>query len=282
MALLGAMERHYERSAHDHTTPIGVLHQVVVRWGDAERTTSRSAFRKWCDGVAFVDVQARTFAEYWTQQNETALAADGPLWVVLGDSTAQGLGATSPLHGYVGQVAKVLDERSGRPWRILNLSRAGAQAAHVLNDQLPLLEALGTAPDLVTCGIGSNDILGTVPKKVHSNLRQLIQRLPSSSVVMDLLLPDRFWTVGGICSPYVAGINRTIHAAAAERGLPVAELSRHVRPPWRGKLAPDSFHPNNLGYQHQTNALLAALPATVAAHKLTPSATNLMTGYRYS
>jgi acyl-CoA thioesterase-1 len=262
MALLRA-ERHYERSEHDHTTPIGVLHQMVVRWGDAERTTSRSAFRRWCDGVAFVDVQARTYAEFWNQQNEIARAADGPLWVVLGDSTAQGLGATSPLHGYVGQVAKVLDERSGRPWRILNLSRAGAQAAHVLNDQLALLENLGVEPDLVTCGIGSNDILGTVPKTVHSNLRQLIRRLPSSSVVMDLLLPNRFWGIGSLCSPYVAGINRTIHAAAAERNLPVAELSRHVRPPWRGKLAPDLFHPNDLGYRPLTSALLAALPAPV-------------------
>jgi acyl-CoA thioesterase-1 len=261
MALLQAGKRHYEPSKHDHTTPIGMLHQLVLRWGDAERTTSR-AVRRWVDGVAYVDVQARTFAEYWTRQNETALAGDGPLWVVLGDSTAQGLGATSPLHGYVGQVAGVLNESSSHPWRILNLSRAGAQAAHVLHDQVPLLEQLDVEPDLVTCGIGSNDILGTVPKVFHSNLRQVISRLPSYSVVMDLLLPDRFWALGGLASPYVARINRTIHTAAAERGLPVAELSRHVRPPWRGKLAPDLFHPNDFGYQHQANALLAALPAT--------------------
>ncbi|MDX6282725.1 MAG: hypothetical protein QOH03_3796 [Kribbellaceae bacterium] len=264
MALLGAAERHYERSQHDHATPIGVLHQMVVRWGEADRTTARRAFRRWCDGVAYVDVQARTYAEYWTRQNETALVGDGPLWVVLGDSTAQGLGATSPLHGYVGQAVNVLNESSSRPWRVLNLSRAGAQAAHVLHDQLPMLERLGIEPDLVTCGIGSNDILGTAPKLVHGNLRQLIQRLPSASVVMDLLLPNRFWGIGSLCSPYVAGINRTIHAAAAERNLPVAELSRHVRPPWRGKLAPDLFHPNDLGYRPLTKALLAAIPATVA------------------
>jgi lysophospholipase L1-like esterase len=263
MALLQAGKRHYEPSKYDHSTPIGVLHQMVLRWGDAERTTSRRAVRRWLDGVAFVDVQARTFAEYWNRHNETALTGDGPLWVVLGDSTAQGLGATSPMHGYVGQVARVLDERSGQPWRILNLSRAGAQAAHVLHDQLAVLDQLGVEPDLVTCGIGSNDILGTAPKTFHGNLRQLIRRLPSYSVVMDLLLPDKFWAIGGLASPYVAGINRTIHSSAAERGLPVAEISRHVRPPWRGKLAPDLFHPNDLGYQHQSNALLAALPATL-------------------
>jgi acyl-CoA thioesterase I len=263
MPLLGTAERHYERSAQDHTTPIGVLHQLVVRWGDADRTTSRRVFRRWCDGVASVDVQARTFADFWTRQNVTALTGDGPLWVVLGDSTAQGLGASSPMHGYVGQVVQRLNDQSGRPWRILNLSRAGAQAAHVLHDQLALLDQLDVEPELVTCGIGSNDILGTAPKKVHGNLTQLIQRLPSASVVMDLLLPDRFWLVGGLCSPYVAGINRTIQAAAAERGLPVAKVSQHARPPWRGKLAPDLFHPNDRGYQHLTDALMAALPANL-------------------
>jgi lysophospholipase L1-like esterase len=159
---------------------------------------------------------------------------------------------------------ELLNSRSDQPWRVLNLSRAGAQAAHVLHDQLPLLDKLDAEPALVTCGIGSNDILGTAPKKVHSNLRDLIGRLPSSSVVMDLLLPDRFWAVGGLCSPYVASISRTIHATARERGLPVAEVSRHVRPPWRGKLTPDLFHPNDAGYRYQTGALLAALPAALA------------------
>ncbi len=65
----------------------------------------------------------------------------GPLWVVLGDSTAQGLGASSPLHGYVGQVLNAL-RRTGTPWRVLNLSRSGAQTRHVLDDQLPLLDGL--------------------------------------------------------------------------------------------------------------------------------------------
>jgi hypothetical protein len=93
------------------------------------------------DGVAYVDVQARTYADFWQRQNENALTGDGPLWVVLGDSTAQGLGASSPLHGYVGQVLNAL-RRTGTPWRVLNLSRSGAQTRHVLDDQLPLLDGL--------------------------------------------------------------------------------------------------------------------------------------------
>ena len=93
--------------------------------------------------------------------------------MVLGDSTAQGLGASSPLHGYVGQVLMHL-RRTGSPWRVLNLSRSGAQTRHVLDDQLP--PVYGLTPALVTCGIGNNDILGTPPKRFRDHLRQVIQR----------------------------------------------------------------------------------------------------------
>lgn len=171
-----------------------------------------------------------------------------------------GSGASSPLHGYVGQVLNAL-RRTGRPWRVLNLSRSGAQTRHVLNDQLPLLE--GVRAELVTCGIGNNDILATPPKRFRDHLRQVIGQLPSSSVVMDLTVPDRFWRIGGVASPYVAGINQLIRTTATARGLTVAEVSRHARPPLRGMLAPDSFHPNNLGYRRHADALLAALPADV-------------------
>ncbi|MGC4944279.1 SGNH/GDSL hydrolase family protein [Kribbella sp. DT2] len=246
------------REARERTTPIGVLHRAVQRWGEAERNSSRLAVRRWCDGVAYVDVQAKTYAEFWTRQNEEAMAGDGPLWVVLGDSTAQGLGASAPQHGYVGQVLRSL-RSTGTPWRVLNLSRSGAQTQHVLNDQLPLMD--GLQPALVTCGIGTNDVLGTPPKRFRDHLRQVIGRLPSSSVVMDLTVPDRFWRVGGAISPYVTSVNQLIDSAASERGLPVAEVSRYARPPWRGLLAPDNFHPNNFGYRQHADALRAALPA---------------------
>ncbi|MFC5263370.1 SGNH/GDSL hydrolase family protein [Kribbella qitaiheensis] len=255
--------RQDERVNREHQTPIGVLHHLVVRWGDAETATARRALKRWFNGVAFVDVQAQTFAEFWRANNKTAVAGEGPLWVVLGDSTAQGVGASSPLHGYVGQVMSALAARSSRPWRVLNLSRSGAQTWQVIDQQLPVLEELGLKPDLVTCGIGSNDIFATPPKRLRSTLRQLVDRLPRSSVMLDLPLPDGLWTIGSLCSPYVASINRTIHSAAANRGFPVAELSRHFSRPWRGQFAPDLFHPNDLGYHHQARAVLAALPPAI-------------------
>ena len=60
--------------------------------------------------------------------------------------------------------------------------------------------------------------------------------------------------------PYVTRINRTIHQAAAARGLPVAEISAHFLPPWAGKFASDCFHPSQDGYRDWTRALLSAIP----------------------
>jgi acyl-CoA thioesterase-1 len=85
-------------------------------------------------------VRLASFARYWLAHNDRVLARDdGPLWVVLGDSTAQGLGASSPDGGYVGQVLAELRQETGLPWRVLNLSVSGSLARDVLGAQLPLM-----------------------------------------------------------------------------------------------------------------------------------------------
>ena len=90
---------------------------------------------------------------------------------MLGDSTAQGLGAPSPEYGYVGQVLERLRQRTGLPWRVLNLSASGSLIRDVLHHQLPQLPA---RRDLVTCGIGVNDILYSGPGKLFGDLRALL------------------------------------------------------------------------------------------------------------
>ncbi|HEY3652082.1 MAG TPA: SGNH/GDSL hydrolase family protein [Streptosporangiaceae bacterium] len=181
------------------------------------------------------------FARHWQAHNDQVLADDGPLWVVLGDSTAQGLGAHSPDGGYVGQVLAELRRQTGLPWRVLNLSVSGSLTRDVLGAQLPVMPAHA---DLVTCGIGINDILYTSPSRLFTDLRTLIAALPDQTVLLDLPLPAGCWGFLGRASvPYVTRINRTIHQAAAARGLPVAEVSAHFLPPWSGKFASDCFHP---------------------------------------
>ena len=216
-------------------------------------------FGRWTDGVAAMRSDCAAFASHWQAHNSRVLTETGPLWVVLGDSTAQGLGAPSPEGGYVGQVLAELRLRTGQRWRVLNLSTSGALIRDVLGDQLPRLPA---GPDLVTCGIGVNDILYTAPSKLFGDLRALVAALPDETVVLDLPLPAGLWgIIGRISVPYVARINRTIHEGARARGLPVAEVSTHFLRPWGGKFASDCFHPSQAGYRDWTRALLAALPS---------------------
>jgi acyl-CoA thioesterase I len=214
-------------------------------------------FGRWTDGVAALRSDRVAFASHWQAHNDRVLAEPGPLWVVLGDSTAQGLGAPSPEAGYVGQALAELRRQTGQPWRVLNLSASGALIRDVRQDQLPLMPA---RYDLVTCGIGANDILYTAPARLLSDLRALVSEVPDGTVLLDLPLPAGFWGIFGWMSlPYVARINRTIHQAAAQRGLPVAEVSAHFLPPWPGKLAVDCFHPSLSGYRDWASALLAVL-----------------------
>jgi lysophospholipase L1-like esterase len=216
-------------------------------------------FGRWADGVIELREDCVTFAGHWDAHNDQVLTESGPLWVVLGDSTAQGLGAASPMGGYVGQVLAGLRERTGRPWRVLNLSLSGALIRDVLRDQLPRIPA---DAEMVTCGIGANDILYSTPSKVLADVRGLIAAVPGGTVLLDLPLPAGIWGILGRASvPYVARINQTIHQAAGARGLPVAEVSAHFLPPWAGKFASDNFHPSQDGYRDWARALLTAIPA---------------------
>jgi lysophospholipase L1-like esterase len=221
-------------------------------------------FGRWADGVTAMREDCAAFARHWQAHNDQVLAEmgpaqpDGPLWVVLGDSTAQGLGAPSPDGGYVGQVLAGLREQTHLPWQVLNLSASGSLTRDVARTQLPRIPA---GADLVTCGIGVNDILYTSPGKLFADLRALIAALPGNTVLLDLPLPGGCWGFLGRASvPYVTRINRTIHRAAADRGLPVAEISAHFTPPWTGKFASDCFHPSQDGYRDWARALLTTVP----------------------
>jgi acyl-CoA thioesterase I len=242
-------------------SPVEIVASVgtyLTRTQAAEVSGLRAGpFGRWADGVTAMRADCVAFACHWQEHNERALAATGPLWVVLGDSTAQGLGAPSPLGGYVGQALDELRHRTGLPWRVLNLSASGALIRDVLYRQLPQIPL---PADLVTCGIGVNDILYTSPGRLFADLRTLLAAVPDNAVLLDLPVPTGYAGLLGLASrPYVARINRLIHQNAAARGLPVAEVSAHFMPPWAGKFASDCFHPSQNGYRDWTKALLAVI-----------------------
>jgi len=203
-------------------------------------------------GLRQVHAQVSRYASAWEDANGRDLATAGPLWVVLGDSTAQGIGAPSWDTGYVGQLRRALDEGSEHPWRVLNVSKSGARAADVDGRQLALLTALPTAADLVTCAVGANDMVRrTATNELEATFRRIFERLPAKAVVATL--PK------GLHAERTEAINRYIRAEAPRAGLVVADVWAHTGPPWHGKLAADGFHPGALGYTDWAAAFAEAL-----------------------
>jgi acyl-CoA thioesterase I len=247
---------------------------VVTHSSYAEATGVRAGrLGRWTDGVATLRADRVSFGAYWDAHNERVRrerAAQGankdPLWIALGDSTAQGLGAPGPQGGYVGQTLTQLRRTTGRHWQVINLAVSGSLMRDVLAEQIPqLANAANQAneddkPDLVTCGTGVNDILFSPPAKLFADLRVLLNAVPDNTVLLDLPLPAGFWwIVGRMSVPYITRINRVIREVAEERNLPVAEVSTQFVAPWSGKFACDNFHPSQDGYRDWTRALLAAV-----------------------
>ena len=162
-----------------------------------------------------------------------------PIWIVLGDSTAQGIGASTLDHSWVSRIETALDA-AGRRHVVINLSRSGADSTHVIEEQLPLLDHLPYAPSLVTICAGANDLMrNPYPSRLARRLGRMAAAAPSGSVISTLPAPQFSQT--GI------HVNRVLRRAAAEHGHLIAELGPHLVSPWKG-LSVDRFHPNDTGY----------------------------------
>jgi lysophospholipase L1-like esterase len=189
-----------------------------------------------------VTAQIAPYTRYWSDQNQAAARSDGPLLLVIGDSTALGIGASAPDRGYVGLLRRSLALRDERPWRVINLAQSGARTSDGLHRQLPILADLigsGRRPTEVVCCIGTNDVVwSTDTGRVRNRLQTLIGQLPPGSTVG--------LVAGG--SPRARLVNRAVRNAAAEGGCGLVDPWREPGPPAGVRLAADRFHPNDLGY----------------------------------
>ena len=190
-------------------------------------------------GVRKVQAQIGPYARAWDEANAAALGTAGPLWVALGDSMTQAIGASGYDRGWVSQL-QVLLYQAGSTYRVLNLSVYGARVDDVLARQLPAMRALDNTPDLVTVLIGSNDMVNRRSRRdLLSNYGELLRQLPPGAVVA-----SPFGNLGP-----GKQVNALIAAEAADRGLRVLNNRGESNlASWKGKLADDHFHPNDLGY----------------------------------
>ncbi|PYM65460.1 MAG: GDSL family lipase [Candidatus Rokuibacteriota bacterium] len=196
-------------------------------------------------------------------------------YVALGDSTVEGIGASSPEHTYVSRVHARL--RSVYPdARLANLGVSGATSAHVLLRQLDRAIELG--PDLVTLSIGPNDITGRVSVETYEkNLETILGRLTdeTTAVVVANLIPDLAVTPRFKGSPEQDAVaartvrfNEALARRARARGVQLVDLytasQREVsrRPELVG---PDGYHPSDAGYARWAALLWEGVEARIAS-----------------
>jgi hypothetical protein len=208
-------------------------------------------------GASARRLQIKAFADDWAAANLEARQATGPLWVVLGDSASQGIGATRRETGYVAVVHERLRHRDA--WRVINLSRAGAGVADVLTRQLPELVALineeQESAALVSCIVGAEDLARRVPG-LDVSLRQVMAALPSGAVVGTFARGAR----GGPA----AALDAIIREEAARHRLRVAELPPRFGPGGKGRggnLLGDVEH---AGWAEAVLAAIDGPPAEIA------------------
>ena len=203
-------------------------------------------------GIRSVQEQVLPYAVWWESHNRLASAAGGPLWVALGDSMTQGIGASAPDRGWVGQLSARLTAR-GWDHRLLNLGVNGARVEDVLARQLPALERLGadgSPPALVTVVIGSNDIvLRRHRRGLVKRFTEMVDRLPQGALVSNLPNPNR----------EARAVDALLRGRADAGRLVLVDMRRDGPRSWRGRLASDKFHPNDVGYAEMASVVERAI-----------------------
>ena len=229
----------------------------------AALSVSLVALVGWCVRLRRVKRGVGLARRFWAQPQG---APGGLLYVALGDSAAQGVGASRPDRGYVGLLAERLGCTTGQPVQVINLSSSGATIEDLLREQLPRLQRL--QPDLVTVAIGGTDMFRADPVAFDACVDRLIAALPPQTVIADVP-----YFMHGHWERDARRAAATMTRVAAARGLPVVALHEALRREgWAAmasQFAADWFHPNDRGYRVWADAFWTTMRASALMSGLT-------------
>ena len=222
--------------------------------GALSRTMSKVS-----DGVSRIEAQREPHAVFWDDWNRRAVRDDGPLWLALGDSTSQGIGAADPYDGWIPQVLERLRVSTGDPWRVINLSITGAQFEDIVTHQLPrigeLVEA-GQSPLLMTHLAGANNLMAPGSwASATTDLKTILDALSPRSVVA------RVGVHHAANSMMARKFNRIIENHAAAKDF---ELFWPWKWPSRDGMGADKWHPGEKGYGYMADAIYQRINASIS------------------
>ena len=186
--------------------------------------------------------------------------------VVLGDSTAAGVGAGVPERAYPTLLAEGLSAE--RRVSLVDFGVSGARVHDVLVDQAP--RALAVDPDLLFVAIGGNDVTHlTWPGSVAADMDELLQTLAGTGAPIvvagppDMRVPAFPEPLRSIAGWYGRRIEGVIGDAARARGVSLVPLADETRAYFKERpetyYSSDLFHPSAAGYRKWAAAILPLL-----------------------
>ncbi|MGQ0463741.1 MAG: SGNH/GDSL hydrolase family protein [Sporichthyaceae bacterium] len=220
-------------------------------------------------------------ARRWVGVPKTLPPADDGLWgtgpgvpisfVVIGDSSAAGLGVDNAAETPGAQIAQGLSAAADRPVRLTDVALVGARSAD-LDRQVTL--ALAAAPDVALIMIGANDITHRVSLTTAvSQLDAAVRRLREAGCEVVVGTCPDLGTIEPIAQPLRYLARRWSRQLAAAQTIVVVEaggrtvsLGDLIGPEFSAAphemFSADRFHPSAAGY---ASAAVAVLPAVCAA-----------------
>ncbi|HJR45363.1 MAG TPA: GDSL-type esterase/lipase family protein [Actinomycetota bacterium] len=192
-------------------------------------------------------------------------------FVVLGDSTAAGLG-TDAAHAYATVLSERLARATDRRVELTVLGVSGARVQDVARTQAPAAAEL--APDLVFIGIGANDVTHLTPLgSVEDDMTRALDELSGTGA--DIVVagaPDMrvlAWYEPLRSLSYLRGkqVTGAIESAARAAGVAVVELAEETGQFFAAEPethhSEDDFHPSAVGYARWADAIFPVLLETL-------------------
>ncbi len=193
-------------------------------------------------------------------------------FVVLGDSSAAGLGVVEPEETPGALLAAGLSELLERPVRLINVAVVGAQSADLAGQVDSALEA---APHAALIMIGANDVTGRVaPATSVRHLIEAVTRLRAVGCEVVVGTCPDLGTVEPIPHPLrlvARHWSRRLGAAqtvgAVEAGARTVSLASLLGPEFaaspKDMFSADRFHPSAFGYARAAATLLPSFAAAL-------------------
>jgi acyl-CoA thioesterase I len=192
------------------------------------------------------------------QRKPTTFGSSGRqlTYVVLGDSTAAGIGGTYG-SGIAVSTARHLAQHN--TINMTNLSVSGARMSDVRRLQLPIAEAL--RPDIVLVSAGANDVTHlTSVRSMRADLHVIVSTLRAANTDVKIVItgspdmgsPPRVpRLLRRLAAWRTKQVNRMFRSEAGAYDLefaPIADVTGPLFRKDRSLFASDRFHPNDRGY----------------------------------